>query len=353
MRIKLLFAAIAMFAVSAIAAPPRQSRFARRHASTATAASCSTTPEKRRCGTSASTCIRRSGSPATTATAAIPIRNSATTSAARWIRSSSRIRTSARRSARTSPNSADAVIRSAAYMNRFNPAARVDMVSEYWTSHHGQKLRSGVTDVATCIDCHSVHDIRRKGNPDSPVYPTHVAETCSRCHSDPKRMGERTPSPGRSVRALEPQRSREGAAREGRPDRADLQRLPRQSRRRAARNRQRALRLRKLSCPRGGTVPRQPESRGPRSSTTSFSPRRPTASAATCHDDKRAALQFTQLSSCLVCHENHSVVRPTVAMLGELPERRARSATKASDRWPDSSPSRRRRPSTSSRCAAR
>jgi hypothetical protein len=39
-----------------------------------------------------------------------------------------------------------------------------------------------------------------------------------------------------------------------------------------------------------------------------------------CHDDERAKLAFAQLSSCLVCHGNHSVVRPTVAMLGELPD---------------------------------
>jgi cytochrome b6 len=41
---------------------------------------------------------------------------------------------------------------SAAYMKRFNPAARVDQVTEYWSSRHGQKLKEGDTRVATCID---------------------------------------------------------------------------------------------------------------------------------------------------------------------------------------------------------
>jgi len=76
----------------------------------------------------------------------------------------------------------------AEFMKRFNPAARVDQVSEYWTSQHCKLLKSGDRNVATCVDCHSVHDIKRKTQAESPVYPTHVAETCSRCHSDAKRM---------------------------------------------------------------------------------------------------------------------------------------------------------------------
>jgi hypothetical protein len=39
-----------------------------------------------------------------------------------------------------------------------------------------------------------------------------------------------------------------------------------------------------------------------------------------CHDDGRASLTIEHLSDCITCHENHAVMRPTVAMLGDLPE---------------------------------
>jgi predicted CXXCH cytochrome family protein len=77
----------------------------------------------------------------------------------------------------------------AAFMRQFNPSLRVDQVSEYWTSIHGIRLReSGDTAVATCVDCHPAHQIKKPDNPESSVYPTRVLETCGRCHSDPARM---------------------------------------------------------------------------------------------------------------------------------------------------------------------
>jgi hypothetical protein len=79
-----------------------------------------------------------------------------------------------------------------AFMRRFRPNIRVDQVQEYWTSDHGQALRRGDTAVATCVDCHGVHGMLGVANPDAPVYRTHVAETCGRCHQDLKLMAGRT-----------------------------------------------------------------------------------------------------------------------------------------------------------------
>jgi hypothetical protein len=76
----------------------------------------------------------------------------------------------------------------AAYMKKFDPKARVDQLSEYRTSVHGQKNAKGDPEVAVCIDCHKVHGIRAISDPRSPVYPTNVAETCARCHADEKKM---------------------------------------------------------------------------------------------------------------------------------------------------------------------
>jgi len=69
-------------------------------------------------------------------------------------------------------------------MKRFNPSLRVDQEREYSTSVHGKLLKTGETRVATCISCHSVHGIRAITDPLSSVYPSNVAETCSKCHAN-------------------------------------------------------------------------------------------------------------------------------------------------------------------------
>jgi predicted CXXCH cytochrome family protein len=68
-------------------------------------------------------------------------------------------------------------------MKRFNPSLRVDQEREYYTSNHGKLLKTGEQRVATCISCHSVHGIRSPKDPLSSVYPSNVAETCSKCHA--------------------------------------------------------------------------------------------------------------------------------------------------------------------------
>jgi predicted CXXCH cytochrome family protein len=85
------------------------------------------------------------------------------------------------------------------YMRRYRPSPRTDQLAEYWTSGHGQRLKeSGDPEVATCISCHdkphgsaeekSVHGIRPVTELESLVYPTRVAKTCAKCHSDEKLM---------------------------------------------------------------------------------------------------------------------------------------------------------------------
>ncbi|MBI3493770.1 MAG: cytochrome c3 family protein, partial [Acidobacteria bacterium] len=73
-------------------------------------------------------------------------------------------------------------------MRRFAPRQRVDQATEYATSVHGQQLAKGDTNVATCANCHGAHGIRRVSDAKSPVFPTNVANTCSACHADAKRM---------------------------------------------------------------------------------------------------------------------------------------------------------------------
>lgn len=77
----------------------------------------------------------------------------------------------------------------AEYMHRFDPGLRIDQLAEYRSSGHGKRLfATGDPNVATCTSCHGVHGIRTARDPQSPVYPTRVADTCAGCHADEARM---------------------------------------------------------------------------------------------------------------------------------------------------------------------
>jgi hypothetical protein len=200
-------------------------------------------------------------------------------------------------------------------MKRFNPAARVDQVTEYWSSHHGKGLRSGDVNVATCVDCHSVHDIRRRTETDSPVHPTHVAETCSRCHSDAKRMASY------GIRTDQYARWRVSVHAKALFDKGDLT----------------APTCNDCHGNHGATPPgiesvsfvcgqchaREAELfRASRKHElwTQHNEMMSGASCDTCHEGRRAGVKIAQFTECVTCHENHGVVRPTVAMLGILPD---------------------------------
>ena len=71
-----------------------------------------------------------------------------------------------------------------AYMRQFNPNLRVDQLSQYVTSKHGQRLKAGDTKAAVCTDCHGVHGIQTAKYPKSMTFPWNIPQTCARCHSD-------------------------------------------------------------------------------------------------------------------------------------------------------------------------
>lgn len=77
----------------------------------------------------------------------------------------------------------------AALMKHFNPSLRVDQLSEYRTSKHGQKLLEGDTHVAQCASCHGAHGVLPVKDSLSPISSSKVAQTCNRCHGDAALMG--------------------------------------------------------------------------------------------------------------------------------------------------------------------
>ncbi len=74
------------------------------------------------------------------------------------------------------------------YIRKYNPRLRVDQLSLYWTSQHGQSLKKGDPKVAVCTDCHSHHGIRPASHPKSMAFPWNIPQTCGRCHADPEYM---------------------------------------------------------------------------------------------------------------------------------------------------------------------
>jgi hypothetical protein len=201
---------------------------------------------------------------------------------------------------------------SAAFMKQFNPAARVDQVNEYWTSRHGQLLKQGDTSVAVCVDCHSVHDIRRRTQQDSPVYKTHVAETCSRCHSDAKLMahyGIPTDQYARwkvSVHANALLVKGDAAAPTCNDCHGNHGAVP--------------PGVESVSFVCGRCHAREAEVFRKHQAWAQHNEMMAGATCGTCHDGKRAKLTINHFAECLTCHENHGVVRPTLALLGVLPD---------------------------------
>lgn len=60
-------------------------------------------------------------------------------------------------------------------------------VAAYNTSIHADARRHTPGSVAaTCVDCHTTHEIRTSKDPTSSTYALNLPATCSRCHGDPK-----------------------------------------------------------------------------------------------------------------------------------------------------------------------
>jgi hypothetical protein len=213
---------------------------------------------------------------------------------------------------------------SAAFMKQYNPSARVDMVNEYRTSKHGQQLAKGDTNVATCTDCHGVHGILRHTNPKSRVYPTHVAETCAACHSDAKRMAAYKDDFGRPLPVDQYARWRGSVHANAMFAKGDIT----------------APTCNTCHGNHGATPPgiesvsfvcgnchareaelfrKSPKHAGFQQHNTFLAGG--TASCSDCHQGQSAEVLTTKrFSECIVCHSNHGITRPTVALLGNLPE---------------------------------
>ena len=60
-----------------------------------------------------------------------------------------------------------------------------DVAKIHNESIHGISLLQGISDAATCSDCHGSHKILSSDNEESKTYPLNIAATCATCHDDP------------------------------------------------------------------------------------------------------------------------------------------------------------------------
>lgn len=211
---------------------------------------------------------------------------------------------------------------SLAFMRRFKPDARVDQVQEYWTSDHGQGLRAGDENVATCIDCHGSHEIMKVTNPDSGVYPTNVATTCGRCHSDPARMAGYLGPHGQPLSIDQVSRWKRSVHAQSLLAKGDLS----------------APTCNDCHGNHGATPPgvesvafvcgqchgRETELFRNSIKLAAFDNHNDNVADGTtcdsCHEEFPPQIsEIRHFSECVTCHGNHAVVRPTIALLGSLP----------------------------------
>ncbi len=59
------------------------------------------------------------------------------------------------------------------------PAGRLQ---SYVDSYHGHKAKAGDVAVANCASCHGAHRILPSTDPTSLIHPSHLQETCGKCH---------------------------------------------------------------------------------------------------------------------------------------------------------------------------
>jgi len=213
------------------------------------------------------------------------------------------------------------------YMKRFRPDARVDQEIEYWTSFHGRALRRGDDRVATCVDCHGTHGILHADDPRSSVYPTRVAETCGSCHSDPQRMAKTRLAGDRPIPLDQAARWRESVHGRALMERGDLFAPTCNDCHGNHGAAPPGLESVTFVCGQchgreASLLRASPKHAGLVDHNEFFEDDEDLESCASCHEEPDVAAARTDLreiGQCTGCHGNHSVARPTSALLATLP----------------------------------
>jgi hypothetical protein len=78
-------------------------------------------------------------------------------------------------------------------------ACHAEVGSLFAQSIHGQLLAAGDENAPECKECHGTHDVLRKNNQDSPIFPTNIPTLCARCHREGERAAVRYNGPEHEI----------------------------------------------------------------------------------------------------------------------------------------------------------
>jgi predicted CXXCH cytochrome family protein len=79
-------------------------------------------------------------------------------------------------------------------MRTLNPRLPTDQLAQYRTSHHGKLAQKGDARVATCVSCHGHHGIKHVKDPASTASKERIVETCTGCHNATYMQGRDVPT---------------------------------------------------------------------------------------------------------------------------------------------------------------
>lgn len=80
------------------------------------------------------------------------------------------------------------------FMKKYNSKISTHQLETLKKSVHGALATSGQSMIVQCTTCHNSHGIKKVTDSRSPVYPTNVPQTCSKCHSNAAYMQTYNPS---------------------------------------------------------------------------------------------------------------------------------------------------------------
>ncbi|MBP1631528.1 MAG: exported protein of unknown function [Bacteroidetes bacterium] len=80
------------------------------------------------------------------------------------------------------------------YMKKYDSNIPTDQFAKLKESVHGKLAVNGKGMMLQCITCHNAHGIKKVDDPNSPVYPTNIPQTCNKCHGNASFMQSYNPA---------------------------------------------------------------------------------------------------------------------------------------------------------------
>lgn len=80
------------------------------------------------------------------------------------------------------------------YMKKYNSNIQTGQFEKLKESIHGKLAVNGRGMMLQCTTCHNAHGIKKVKDPNSPVYPSNIPQTCNKCHGNASYMQSYNPA---------------------------------------------------------------------------------------------------------------------------------------------------------------